>query len=189
MSETIEVRVPDIGDFRDVPVIDVMVRAGDAVKAEDPLVTLESDKATLDVPSPAEGTVREVRLKAGDKVSEGSLILLLETRAVPPGPAPQPVVVVAPEPPPAAGGPIEVRVPDIGDFKDVPVIEVAVAPGARVRAEDALITLESEKATMDVPAPVSGVVQALSVKAGDRVSEGSLILTLLPEAGSPAVQT
>ncbi|GAB4174580.1 MAG: dihydrolipoyllysine-residue acetyltransferase [Rhodocyclaceae bacterium] len=182
MSETIEVRVPDIGDFKDVPVIEVMVKPGDAVRPEDPLVTLESDKATLDVPSPAEGTVRELKLKAGDKVSEGSLILLLEARAVPPGPTPQPVVAGAPEAPPVeAGAPIELRVPDIGDFKDVPVIDVAVAPGARIRAEDTLVTLESDKATMDVPAALGGLIKSVRVKPGDRVSEGSVILTLIPD--------
>ncbi len=172
MSVT-EVKVPDIGDFKDVPVIEIMVKAGDQVKAEDSLVSLESDKATMDVPSPGGGTVKELKVKVGDKVSEGSVILLLdgggggtrrsaEARGSPP-----------PSPTSAPGGVAEVRVPDIGDFKDVPVIEIMVKPGDTVKAEDPLVTLESDKATMDVPAPLGGTVQEVKVKVGDKVSEGT----------------
>ena len=123
MAAATEVRVPDIGDFKDVPVIEVMVKPGDVVKPEDSLVTLESDKATLDVPSPVAGTVRELKVKVGDKVSEGSLILLLEPAAAaqaaaPAAPAAPPKTAVSAPPAPAstAGGVAEVRVPDIGDF-------------------------------------------------------------------------
>src|SRR6516225_4988126 len=145
----IEVKVPDIGDFKEVPVIEVLVKAGDAVKAEDALVTLESDKATMDVPAPSGGTVKEVVVKVGDKVSEGSLILRLDggTTAAAPSPAPKTAVSAPPSPTSSAGGVAEVKVPDIGDFKDVPVIEVHVKPGQSVKAEDALVTLESDKAT------------------------------------------
>ena len=195
MSQTVEVKVPDIGDFKDVPVIEILVKPGDAVKAEDPLVTLESDKATMDVPSPAAGTVMEIRVKLGDKVSEGSLVLVLEagTAEKPAAPASQPAPAQAPTSTPAAATPaapaatIEVKVPDIGDFKDVPVIEIMVKVGDAVKAEDPLVTLESDKATMDVPAPASGVVQALRVQLGDKVSEGSVILTLA--AAGAAVAT
>src|SRR5438552_3418142 len=208
---TIEVKVPDIGDFKDVPVIEVFVKPGDAVKAEDSLVTLESDKATMDVPAPAAGTVKDLRIKVGDKVSEGNLILTLEAAgagAAKPGPTPPPQPASAGEPgkgpapsQPAGGKPSDVaqdrpvasrspapasgggsvttvKVPDIGDFKDVPVIEIFVKPGDSVKPEDALVTLESDKATMDVPAPSAGVVKELKVKVGDKVSEGSVILTL-----------
>src|ERR1700693_4302219 len=158
----IEVKVPDIGDFKDVPVIEVFVKPGDTVKAEDSLVTLESDKATMDVPSPFAGKVEQIKVKVGDKVSEGSLIALLTSSA--------PAVVAAaehnkvavaapPTPTSSPAGLAEARVPDIGDFKDVPVIEVMVKPGDTVKPEDALITLESDKATMDVPAPLGGVVR------------------------------
>jgi pyruvate dehydrogenase E2 component (dihydrolipoamide acetyltransferase) len=187
-----EVRVPDIGDFKDVPVIEVMVKAGDKVAVEDPLVSLESDKATMDVPSPAAGTVKEVKVKIGDKVSEGSVLLLLEAGAgraaggVGAPAAPKSAVTAPPAPTSAPAGIAEVRVPDIGDFKDVPVIEVLVKVGEAVKAEDPLITLESDKATMDVPAPLSGVVQALQVKVGDKVSEGTVVLTLASGAGSGA---
>ena len=200
---TLEVRVPDIGDFKDVPVIELFVKAGDQVKAEDPLVTLESDKATMDVPAPTAGTVKDVKVKLGDKVSEGALVLVLDTAngaaaqassaRAPSAPASSPAPAAAPAakpvPPapqsaaPAAapssgGGSIEVKVPDIGDFKDVPVIEVFVKVGDVVKAEDPLVTLESDKATMDVPSPSAGTIRALKVKVGDKVSEGSPIATL-----------
>ena len=183
MGAAIEVRVPDIGDFKDVPVIEVLVKAGDAVKGEDALVTLESDKATMDVPAPAAGTVKEVVVKVGDKVSEGSLILRLDSGAASavaaaPAAAPKTAVTAPPSPTSSAGGVAEVKVPDIGDFKDVPVIEVHVKAGQTIKAEDALVTLESDKATMDVPAPFGGTVQEVKLKVGDKVSEGTVVLTL-----------
>jgi pyruvate dehydrogenase E2 component (dihydrolipoamide acetyltransferase) len=195
---TIEVKVPDIGDFKDVPIIEVFVKAGDAVKAEDSLVTLESDKATMDVPAPSAGTVKDLRVKLGDKVSEGNVLLTLESDGAPsrPAPASPPSQASAPPPkkesPPAAQAHADagaqsltvVKVPDIGDFKDVPIIEVFVKPGDSVKAEDPLVTLESDKATMDVPAPSAGVVKELRVKQGDKVSEGSTILTLETAGGA-----
>jgi pyruvate dehydrogenase E2 component (dihydrolipoamide acetyltransferase) len=195
----IEVRVPDIGDFHDVPVIEVFVKPGDVVSVDDPLVTLESDKATMDVPSPAAGKVTGVSVKVGDKVSEGSVVLALEAapRASPVAattsapPAPQPATPAprgekgradAPgegaSATPPAGPTIEVRVPDIGDFHDVPVIEVFVKPGDVVHPDDPLVTLESDKATMDVPAPIGGIVEGVRVGVGTRVSEGTALLTL-----------
>ena len=209
MSEAIEVKVPDIGDYKDVPVIEILVKAGDAVEKEQSLVTLESDKATMDVPSPHAGTIKEVKVKQGDSVSEGTLIVLLE----PPGgaqaaaksaqtngaqpngaqapaqasaPARQAAPAPAPAPAPAGGGVQEVKVPDIGDYKDVPVIEVAVKAGDRVEKEQSLLTLESDKATMDVPSPVAGVVKEVKVKVGDTVSEGTLIVLVEAAGGAPA---
>ena len=205
---TLEVKVPDIGDFKDVPVIEVFVKAGDRVKPDDSLVTLESDKATMDVPSPSAGVVKDLKLKVGDKVSEGGVILTLETDgaaaapqqasakpssqspssspspAEPPAPGgapPQPTGATPSPQPSAASGRAsaqEVKVPDIGDFKDVPVIEVFVKPGDTVKADDPLVTLESDKATMDVPSPTAGVIKDLKLKVGDKVSEGTVILTL-----------
>jgi dihydrolipoyl dehydrogenase len=189
-----EINVPDIGDFTNVPVIEIHVEPGSTVAIEDPLVTLESDKATMDVPSPAAGTVKEVKVAIGDKVSEGSLILMLDAEAE--GDAPPRVKGDAAGAP--AGGAadygsasgvydvIDVKVPDIGDFSDVPVIEIHVAPGDEIAAEDPLITLESDKATMDVPAPTGGKVGDLKVQIGDKVSEGSLILTLATADGATA---
>ncbi|CAN7496388.1 dihydrolipoyllysine-residue acetyltransferase [Variovorax sp. LjRoot290] len=182
MSNAIDIKVPDIGDFSDVPVIEIFVKPGDTVKAEDPLVSLESDKATMDVPAPRGGVVESIAVKLGDKVSEGSVIMTFKAEGGAAAPAPaeaaKPSVSAAPSATSAPAGVAEVRVPDIGDFTDVPVIEIFVKVGDTVKAEDPLVSLESDKATMDVPAPLSGVVQAIGIKIGDKVSEGSVILTL-----------
>jgi dihydrolipoamide dehydrogenase len=197
MATIVKVEVPDIGDFRDVPVIEVLVKPGDAIAAETPLVTLESDKATMDVPSPVDGVVKSIAVRVGDKVSQGSHLLDVDAQVAPAGAAPL-EKIKGPGHATAAGAPgadygasgvyetIDVRVPDIGDFKDVPVIEVHVAAGATVKAEDPLVTLESDKATMDVPSPAAGTVTAVSLKVGDKVSEGSLILTLATAAAGAA---
>ncbi|MFM0223427.1 dihydrolipoyllysine-residue acetyltransferase [Paraburkholderia dipogonis] len=199
MSQAIEVKVPDIGDYKDIPVIEVLVKAGDTVEKEQSLVTLESDKATMDVPSSAAGVVKEVKVKVGDNVSEGSLIVVLEgaeggaaapapAPAAAPAPASSPAPAAAPAPAPAAsgGGLQEVKVPDIGDYKDIPVIEVAVKVGDRVEKEQSLVTLESDKATMDVPSSAAGIVKELKVKVGDTVSEGSVIVVVEAEGGAAA---
>lgn len=209
MSQVIEVKVPDIGDFKDLPVIDVLVKAGDKIDAEQALITLESDKATMDVPSPAAGVIKAMSLKVGDEVSEGSLILTLETAngsgaqangaaAPAPAAAPQapattaaapsaPAAAPAPASAPVAGGTstIDVKVPDIGGYDDVPVIELLVKVGDTVTAEQSLITLESDKASMDVPSPAAGVVKEVKVKVGDKVSEGTSIV-VLEGAAAPA---
>jgi len=182
MSNAIDIKVPDIGDFADVPVIEIFVKVGDTVKAEDPLVSLESDKATMDVPAPRGGKVKSIAVKVGDKVSEGSVVMVFETEgtaaAAAPAEAAKPSVAAPPSAVSAPAGVADVRVPDIGDFKDVPVIEIFVKVGDTVKAEDPLVSLESDKATMDVPAPLSGVVKAIAVNIGDKVSEGSVILSL-----------
>ena len=192
----IDVKVPDIGDFSDVPVIELHVAPGDTVAVEDPLLTLESDKATMDVPSPVAGTVKEVKVAVGDTVSEGALILTVEGEGDGAEAAKSSVSEGGAT---AAGEPagygsasgvyetIEVRVPDIGDFSDVPVIEMHVAAGDEVAQEDPLITLESDKATMDVPSPSAGKVKELAVAVGDTISEGALILTL--ETGQKPVES
>ena len=164
---TIEIKVPDIGDFKDVPVIEIHVQPGQTVKGEDPLVTLESDKATMDIPAPQAGTVGELKIKVGDRVGEGAVILTLEPEgaaAIPPKDKVKEGAAPASGEPAGYGSSagvyevIEVKVPDIGDFKDVPVIEVHVAEGDTVKAEDPLLSLESDKATMDVPSPAAGTV-------------------------------
>ncbi|WP_143284118.1 biotin/lipoyl-containing protein, partial [Burkholderia pseudomallei] len=157
MSQAIEVKVPDIGDYKDVPVIEVLVKPGDAVEPEQSLVTLESDKATMDVPSPSAGTVKEVKVKVGDAVSQGSLIVLLDGAQAAAQPAQaNGAATSAAQPAAAGGGTVDVKVPDIGDYKDVPVIEIAVKIGDTVEKEQSLVTLESDKATMDVPSPAAG---------------------------------
>ena len=187
---TIEVKVPDIGDFKDVPIIEVHAAPGAKVSTEDPLITLESDKATMEVPAPQAGTVRELRVKVGDRVSEGNVILLLEAEAAVATPPKDRVSQAAAPTPPADRGPanygspsgvydtIEVKVPNIGDFKNVEIIEVHVARGAELEVEAPLITLESDKASMEIPSPVAGTVAELEVKTGDRVSEGDVILVM-----------
>jgi pyruvate dehydrogenase E2 component (dihydrolipoamide acetyltransferase) len=224
---TIEVKVPALGEFEDVPIIDVLVKPGDEVKENDALVTLESEKATMDVPSPAAGKVRDLRVKVGDKVSEGSVVLTLERDGEEGRPAPAPSApreeprppreearasrpvqaeqsapeARAPDRPEAearapearapeaegegAGAPVEVRIPALGDFEDVPVIDVLVKPGDEVKENDPLLTLESEKATMDLPAPSAGTVRELKVKVGDRVKEGTLVAILDARARAP----
>jgi len=191
-----EVLVPDIGDFKDVDVIEILVKPGDTVAAEQSLVSLESDKATMEIPSPSAGVVKELRIKVGDKVSEGTPILVLEAGAVASAAPAKPATAAAapsaaPAPPVAAARPgtggatRRVDVPDIGDFKDVEVIEILVKPGDTVAAEQSLVSLESDKATMEVPSPAAGVVKELLLKVGDKVSQGAPIL-VLAEAGTAA---
>ncbi|WP_370164189.1 pyruvate dehydrogenase complex dihydrolipoyllysine-residue acetyltransferase [Marisediminitalea sp.] len=193
-SQTIEVTVPDIGDAADVDVIEILVSVGDEVQAEDGLITLETDKATMDVPCPQAGKVVELKVKEGDKVSEGSLVLLLEVGGAAEASAPAAEAAPAPAAAPAAEASapaadeeIEVTVPDIGDASDVDVIEVLVSEGDTVAVEDGLITLETDKATMDVPSPKAGVVTKLLVKTGDKVSMGSKVCILKVQgAAKPA---
>jgi pyruvate dehydrogenase E2 component (dihydrolipoamide acetyltransferase) len=194
MSTIVEVKVPDIGDFKDVPIIEVLVKVGDTVNAEDSLITLESDKATMDVPSPVSGVVREIKLKVGNAVSEGSLVALVESGAAQvaaPAPATASAPAASPAAPPApsaaVASTVEVRVPDIGDFKDVPIIELLVKVGDTVKAEDSLMTLESDKATMDIPSPVGGVISELKVQVGDKVAEGVLLALVSVSGGSQGV--
>jgi dihydrolipoamide dehydrogenase len=181
----VELKVPDIGDFSDVDVIEVNIKPGDSIEKEQGVITLETDKATMEVPADFAGTVKEVKVKQGDKVSQGSVIAMVETEGA--SAAPSPAAAPAPaaaKPAAASGGVQDVKVPDIGDFKDIPVIEVHVKPGDTVEKEQSLITLESDKATMDVPSPAAGTVKEVKLKVGDTVSEGTLVLTL--EGGGAA---
>jgi pyruvate dehydrogenase E2 component (dihydrolipoamide acetyltransferase) len=232
----IDLTVPDLGGFNDVPVIEVLVKPGDVVKKDDPLVTLESDKATMEVPAYASGTIADVKVKVGDKVSQGTVLATAEpsdaqsaTPVTPPAmPANDAVGIIAADagasmeaaaPPPratdvqsqtqpqsrpsaapsgsassassAAGGGeaiVELKVPDIGGFGDVPVIEVLVAPGETVAKEAPLITLESDKATMEVPASEAGTIRELRVKVGDKVSQGTVIATLATTASKSTLR-
>ncbi len=194
MSQLIEVKVPDIGDFSDVPVIELFVKVGDTLKVDDAIATLESDKATMDVPSSAAGVVKEVLVSLGDRVSEGAVLIKLEAAgaaaaaapaASAPAPAAAPVAAAAPAPA-AGGGIVEVKVPDIGDFSDVPVIELFVKVGDSIKAEDAIATLDSDKATMDVPSSATGVVKEVLVQLGSRVSEGAVLIKVETGAAAPA---
>jgi pyruvate dehydrogenase E2 component (dihydrolipoamide acetyltransferase) len=209
MAQSVEVRVPDIGDFKDVEVIEVLVKPGDVVAKEQSLVTVESDKASMEIPSSAAGTVKEMKVKLGDKVSKDSPLLVLDgadtaasaapvaapAAAAPaaPKPAPPPPAAAAPSPAAskpqqaaAGGGSVEVVVPDIGDFKDVEVIEVLVKPGDVVAKEQSLVTVESDKASMEIPSSAAGTVKALKVKLGDKVSQGTPLATLTADEAAPA---
>ena len=196
MTNIQQIEVPDIGDFQDVDVIEVLVSPGDAVNADDALITLESDKASMDIPAPVSGTIKELLVGVGDKVSQGTAIVSMEVADQVAVQESQPMVheTASTQAAPGdagggyGGGGIEdVKVPDIGDFQAVDVIEVLVAPGDTVAEEDALITLESDKASMDVPSPVAGMVKDVKIKVGDKVSQGDLILTMETAGrGSPA---
>ena len=202
----IEVKVPDIGDFDEVAVIELMVKVGDTVKAEQSLITVESDKASMEIPSSHAGVVKEVKVKLGDNVKQGSLVVMLEvagensvsnsapahvavasgapvSAAAPTAPA---APVVAPVAAAASTGPVNVFVPDIGDFKDVVVIEVFVKVGDTVKVEQSLITVESDKASMEIPSSHAGVVKELKVKLGDTVNIGDLLALLEGAAGAAA---
>ena len=196
MAQTIEVTLPDIGDFQDVEIIEVLVKAGDVVSKEDPLLTLESDKASMEIPSPQAGTVEEVKVALGDRINKGDLIVTLAaTESAEPvvpsadaaldqapedaAPAePAPATETTPAPAVETGAVREILLPDIGDFHDVEVIEVLVAPGDVVAAEQSLLTLESDKASMEIPSPVGGAVQAVLVAVGDRINRGDPIVTV-----------
>ena len=192
----VEVQVPDIGDFDEVTVIELMVKVGDTVKAEQSLITVESDKASMEIPSSTAGVVKEMRVALGDKVKQGSIVLVVEAAGAAAAPAavaaatvaaPAPVAAaVATVSAPAASGPVQVHVPDIGDFKDVIVIEVMVKPGDAIKVEQSLITVESDKASMEIPSSHAGVLKELKVKVGDKVNIGDLLAVLEGTASAAA---
>ncbi|MFT3790804.1 MAG: dihydrolipoyllysine-residue acetyltransferase [Rudaea sp.] len=200
MADVVEAKVPDIGDYSNVPVIEILVKPGDTVTKDQGLVTLESDKATMEVPSSVAGVVKEIKVKLGDEISEGHVVALIESgdaaavapaaaKAAAPAPAPA-AKAEAPSPAPAAaaagGGVQEAKVPDIGDYSGVPVIEVLVKVGDTVSKDQGLVTLESDKATMEVPSSVAGTVKELKVKVGDEVSEGHVVALIEAAGAAPA---
>ena len=221
MANLIDVKVPDLGDSHDVPIIEILVKDGEVIGKDSVLLVLESDKATMEVPSPAAGTVRNLKVKIGDKLSAGAVICQLEAEGAAEAPkAEKPAAPVAPPaskaaapkaetkaaPPaaegskptapaaqPAASSKQKVVVPDIGDYKNVPVIEVLVAEGETVAKDAPMIVLESDKATMEVPAPAAGVVRGFKIKAGDKLNPGDFICELEVAGGrsepdAPAAQ-
>ena len=201
-----EIHVPDIGDFDEVTVIELLVKPGDSVKSEQSLITVESDKASMEIPSSHAGVVREVKVRLGDKVKQGSLVALLEVDASAPAglfgsaavsaasatqtPAPVASLAAASDAAVAAPlTPVQLRVPDIGDFKDVTVIEVMVRPGDAVKLEQSLVTVESDKASMEIPSSAAGTVRELYVKLGDKVNIGDLLALLEPAGATRAIAT
>lgn len=195
-----EMLVPDIGDFDSVDVIEILVNVGDTISIDDEVITLESDKASMDIPASAGGVIKEIKVAVGDKVSEGSVMLILEDSdessvnvsagggqpKISGGPASASAAPSAGGSGYGGGGLEEIHVPDIGDFDSVDVIEVLVAEGDTVNVEDSLITLESDKASMDIPSPKAGVIKQLKVAVGDKVSKGTLIVLLETKGGTKA---
>ncbi|MFT4190600.1 MAG: dihydrolipoyllysine-residue acetyltransferase [Comamonas sp.] len=192
----VEVKVPDIGDFKDVAVIEILVKPGDTISVEQSLVTVESDKASIEIPSSTAGVVQEVKIKVGDTVNEGSLLLIVEAAgegAAAPAPAATPAVAPAPAAAAPVAAPvvsaapaadIEVKVPDIGDFKDVEVIEVFVKVGDTIKVEQSLVTVESDKASMEIPSSSAGVIKELKVKLGDKINIGDLLAIVQGQAAA-----
>ena len=180
-----EVNVPDIGGD-EVEVTEILVKVGDTVAAEQSLITVEGDKASMEVPAPFAGTVKEIKINTGDKVSTGSLIMVFEVAGAAPASAPAQAAAPAPAAAPAAaGGAKDVNVPDIGG-DEVEVTEVMVKVGDKVAAEQSLITVEGDKASMEVPAPFAGTVKEIKISTGDKVSTGSLIMVFEVEGAAPA---
>ena len=192
---TIDIAVPDIGDFDEVTVIELLVKAGDTIAADQSLLTVESDKASMEIPSSAAGVVKEIKVKLGDKVKQGSIVLSLESadsgansvsnvapaqevraQSAPESIANKAVPTAAAAP--AASGSVEIHVPDIGDFKDVTVIEVLVKVGDSIKVEQSLVTVESDKASMEIPSSGAGVLKDLKVKLGDKINIGDLLAVL-----------
>lgn len=189
MSNQIEIRVPDIGDFDTIEIIEVLVANGDSVETDQSLITLESDKASMEIPSTHQGTIADIQVKVGDKVSEGDLIAIIseavdnsttnpldsgsaDSAAAPPTPTPSTDTSI-----------IAVIVPDLGEFEEIEVIELLVGVGDAVTMDQSLITLESDKASMEIPSTAVGTVESVAVNVGDKLSKGDIILHI---AGSAA---
>lgn len=193
MSRLTEIKIPDIGGSKQVDVIEIMVKAGDVVTLDMPLLTLESDKASMEIPATAEGVVEQVLVKLGQKVSEGDVILMLKTDAKTQSSAgtvadSKPVSQVtesSPAPAPvsqAQSYSMTVAVPDIGGAKGVDVIEVMVSVGDVISKDSSIVTLEGDKATMEIPSPVSGTVEKVLIKVGDKVEQGVALLEVNVQA-------
>ncbi|WP_163585680.1 pyruvate dehydrogenase complex dihydrolipoyllysine-residue acetyltransferase [Klebsiella michiganensis] len=179
-----EVHVPDIGGD-EVEVTEIMVKVGDTIAAEQSLITVEGDKASMEVPAPFAGTVKEIKINTGDKVSTGSLIMIFEVAGAAPAAAPAKAEAAPAAAAPAASGSKEVHVPDIGG-DEVEVTEVMVKVGDKIAAEQSLITVEGDKASMEVPAPFAGTVKEIKISTGAKVSTGSLIMVFEVEGAAPA---
>ncbi len=199
MAAIIDIIVPDLGDFDEVEVIELLVSVGDSVSREDGLITVETDKAAMDIPSPENGVVESLSVATGDMISSGAVIGKLkvevsDTVVIAPAlhyePTGDTTVLAAPARPEGqaqrSGGVQTLVVPDLGDFAEVEVIEVLISNGDRIKTEDPLVTIETDKAAMDVPAIVGGRIESVLVRVGDKVSEGSSLAII--EADAPVAQ-
>jgi pyruvate dehydrogenase E2 component (dihydrolipoamide acetyltransferase) len=182
------VNVPDLGNSDAVTVIEIQIKPGDTIKKEQALITLESDKASMEVPSPAAGVVQNINVKIGDKIKQGDLILTMDSADVAEVKKPEPVATT---PAPAAtandSSSQTVRVPDIGNFDKVDVIEVPIKVGMSIKKNQTLAVLESDKASMEIPSPLDGTVTEIAIKVGDKVAQDSVICTLTTIGAAPAL--
>ncbi|UXN33727.1 pyruvate dehydrogenase complex dihydrolipoyllysine-residue acetyltransferase [Avibacterium paragallinarum] len=181
-----EIQIPDIGGD-EVTVTEVMVKAGDTVEVDQSVINVEGDKASMEVPSPEAGVIKEVLVKVGDKVSTGTPMFILEGAAAAPAPAAEEKAAAPAAPQSAGGSVIEIHVPDIGG-DEVNVTEILVNVGDSVAEEQSILNVEGDKASMEVPAPVAGVVKEILIKVGDKVSTGSLVMKFETTAAAPAAQ-
>ena len=170
-----EIKVPDIGDFKDVEIIEILVKEGQKVSKNDPLITLESDKSSVEVPSSLDGTIQKLNVKIGDKVSEGSIIGIIDNGSNGAEPKDNSEIKITESDSSAQNF---ITVPDIGDFKNVEIIEVLVKEEDEINKGDPIITLESDKSSMEVPSNTSGKIINLKVKIGDKVSQGDILAEL-----------
>jgi pyruvate dehydrogenase E2 component (dihydrolipoamide acetyltransferase) len=199
VAKTIDIVVPDLGDFDNVEVIDVLVSAGDTVEREDGLVTIETDKASMDIPSPENGVIEKLTISVGDTVSTGDVIGQLtmevgDTVVIAPAIASAPtgdttLIATLPNKEQKSRGKQTLVVPDLGDFSDVQIIEVHIKAGDTVEVEDSLVTLETDKAAMDVPAVVAGSIESVLVNVGDTVSEGTALAIIDAVSSEAPVET
>lgn len=199
MANEIEIKVPDIGGAAQVDVIEVLVKVGDSIEVDTPLITLESDKASMEIPSPTAGVIAKISVKVGDKVGEGDVILFAKTEQAGSAeltPAAKEPVSIAQKTDslpttesPSESQSVAVTIPDIGGATDVDVIDVLVKVGMEVNKDDALVTLEGDKATMDIPSPYAGTITDIKIKLGDKVAQGSPVLVMSTMDGVSAPQT
>ena len=186
MANEIEIKIPDIGGANQVDVIEILVKVGEEISIDTPLITLESDKASMEIPSPKAGVVTKIALKVGDKVSEGDIILMVKSEQAKEEVQEPPVETKTeqkstPDVPKLTNTKpqsIEVCIPDIGGATDVDVIDILVKTGMHIEKDQALVTLEGDKATMDIPSPHAGTIKEIKIKLGDKVAQGSSILIL-----------
>ena len=193
MANTIEIKVPDLGGATDVEVIEILVNVGDSINVDDSLVSVESDKASMDIPSSASGKVTEISVKLGDSLNEGDVVIKLASEgasaaAETTSAAPAQKETTTTAAPAQQGGSVDVTVPDLGGAKDVEVIDVLVSVGDDINVEDSLVTVETDKASMDIPSSASGKVTAVTVKVGDAINEGDIVVKVESSSGAPASQ-
>ncbi|HAE72678.1 MAG TPA: branched-chain alpha-keto acid dehydrogenase subunit E2, partial [Gammaproteobacteria bacterium] len=175
MSSIKNIELPDIGDFDEVEVIEILVSVGDTIAADDSIITLESDKASMEIPSPSAGTVTQININIGDKIKQGDSLISLESTQE----SEESTTEAEESSEPAAETStkiVPVVVPDIGDFDEVEVIEILVSVGDELNEEDSIITLESDKASMEIPTPIAGTVNSINISLGDKLNLGDLIL-------------